>query len=276
MGEKTNVEWCSHTWNPWRGCQEVSPGCANCYAREFANRNPSVLGEWGEGTYRAVASDRYFAEPITWNRKAGEDGVRRRVLCGSMMDIFEDRPDLVRARYRAMRVINRCRNLDWLLLTKRPQNIRKLWWEAAWEGRYEGLRGLVSAPHVWMGTTVEDQRRAAERIRYLLAADVHTRFLSCEPLLEEVDLQPWLAGGGIHWVIAGGESRQGGRCRKCDIEWVESIVEQCRRHGVPVFVKQMGSVLFADRQQLKLIDKKGGDINEWPDHLRLRQFPERR
>lgn len=272
----SNIEWTDFTWNPWRGCEEVSPGCSNCYARQFARRSPEVLGEWGHGTNRVVAKPTYWIEPSKWNRKAFRDGVRRRVFLGSMMDIFEDRGDLHEPRSRAQRVISECHNLDFLLLTKRAQNIKRLWEDCR---TFDvGIPGLQDTkhwpyfPNAWFGCTVEDQKRAEERIPLLLSVPAQLRFLSVEPLLEPVNLSSWLLDGGIHWVIVGGESMQGGRCRPCDIEWIEEVVWQCQVAKVPVFVKQLGSQIRMGGPLLR-IGRKGDDMADFPDHLKVRQFP---
>lgn len=273
MGSSTNIEWCDITWNIWRGCAEVSPGCANCYARTFAKRNPDVLGEWGKDAYRALASDAYLAKITQENRRASRDRVRRRVFLGSMMDFFEDRPDLVGMRELGIYSMGSCKNLDFLVLTKRPENIDRLW--------PMNMQTAYSIPppnyqlmdNVWFGVSVEDVKRADERIPRLQDKDVRVRFLSVEPILEYIDLNRHLQRGGIHWVIVGGESQQEKVCRRTQVDWIEAVVAACQGNGVPVFVKQMGGLPYDGLQQLKLKSKKGEDVNEWPDHLRIRQFP---
>lgn len=288
MAENTGIEWCDHTFNPWRGCAEVSPGCANCYAREFAKRNPRVLGEWGQPGHRAMASEHYWQQPLSWEIKAAEEGRRRRVFCGSMMDFFEDRPELHVPRRKAVRLMWRTEDwLDWLIVTKRPENYGgvnrpSLWptglgW-ATHDGSPWSLRGCISEfNNVWLGVTVEDQKRADERIPLLLSIPAYVRFLSMEPLLEEVNIEKHLGRGtaGISWVIVGGESLQAGRQRPAWVEWIESVVEQCRRLKLPVFVKQMGDRVYTDDgRQLLQLGRKGKVMEGWPPHLQLRQFPE--
>jgi len=270
MADTTGIQWCNHTWNPWRGCTEVSPGCDNCYAREFSYRNPKVLGVWGEGDNgtRPIAAEATWRAPARWNRDAIAAKEERRVFCGSLMDFFEDRDDLFNPRIRAMRTINNCQNLTWLVLTKRPQNIQKMW--------ADNPRGTVwnQDRNVMFGTTVEDQKRADERIPIMQSVMRVYRartFLSVEPLLEEIDLDVHFSKCPVDWVIVGGES--GGGSRPCDVEWVESVVVQCQKHSVPVFVKQLGSRCVADGILMKLLNKKGGDMSEFPDWLQLRQFP---
>src|SRR5688572_29932027 len=130
----TKIEWTAtvrpdgtvspgYTFNPWRGCAKVSPGCTHCYAETLSKRNPAVLGTWGKDGVRAIGSDAYWRQPLAWNRAAKQAGERRRVFCASLADVFEDRPDLVGPRHRLVDLIQLTQHLDWLLLTKRPENI---------------------------------------------------------------------------------------------------------------------------------------------------------
>lgn len=232
MGETTKIEWCDHTFNPWRGCTKVSAGCANCYAERQSRRVPQVLGIWGDDGTRVIASEAGWKEPVKWNRAAAKAGVRRRVFCGSMCDICEDRHELIEPRIQLKRLIEATPHLDWLLLSKRPEQYSRLFYGPECWPR-----------NVWVGTSVENQATADERIPHLLAVDARVRFLSCEPLLWPVDLRRWLPdtaddrdGCLIDWVIIGGES--GPKHRPCEIEWIADIVSQCRAAGVAVFVKQ--------------------------------------
>jgi protein gp37 len=272
MGENSKIEWTHHTFNPWRGCTKVSPGCAHCYAETLSHRNPATLGVWGDKGTRVVAAESYWRQPLKWDREARAAGERRRVFCASLADVFEDRPDLVAPRVRLFHLINETPNLDWLLLTKRPENVR----------RFQGGAGVPRSwaesmpPNVWIGTSVEDQERADERIPHLLAIPAAVRFLSIEPLLGPVDLRriPNLSpdrcryfddvesltlngkvypSRRVHWVIVGGES--GPKSRPMDRAWVLAIRDQCRAAGVPFFFKQM---------------TKKAPI---PDDLLVREFP---
>ena len=120
MSERTAIGWCDHTFNPWWGCQRVSDGCARCYAEAMAKRTGNPV--WGPGA-RRFFGEKHWQEPVRWNAAAERLSVRRRVFCGSMCDVFEDRPDLVEPRGRLWRLIRATPHLDWLLLTKRPENI---------------------------------------------------------------------------------------------------------------------------------------------------------
>lgn len=263
MAESSSIEWTVHTFNPWRGCSKVSPGCQNCYAEATATRNPAVLGVWGPNGTRPIAADSGWSHPLKWDRQAARTGERPRVFCASMADVFEDRPDVLEARDRLWRLIEGTPHLDWLLVTKRPQNATRLTpasWQTGWPA------------HVWLGVSVEDQRRAEERIQLLLEVPTSKRWLSCEPLLESLDLSPWLAPNRVGWVVAGGES--GPEARRCQVEWIRSLVQQCDRAGIPPFVKQVGDNPNPDGlQDITLIGKKGGNIDAWPEDLQRREYP---
>jgi len=240
MGETTAIGWCDHTFNPWRGCTHVSPGCEHCYAEAMARRVGGRHGSWGAGGARVVASEAYWRTPLRWNAKAAAAGLRRRVFCASMADVFEDRPDLVAPRGRLFDLIAETPALDWLLLTKRPGNVARLY---------------DPQPNVWLGVSVEDQRRARERIPVLLAAPAVVRFVSAEPLLEPLDLGPWI--GALDWVIVGGES--GPQCRPMEPAWPRRLRDQCTAAGVAFFFKQWGGRTHAAGGSLL-------DGREWVEH----------
>ncbi|WP_337175398.1 DUF5131 family protein [Paludisphaera sp.] len=267
MGYLTGIEWCDHTWNPWRGCAHAArhrdgtgeaPECLNCYAEDGSRRNAANLGEWGPGSARAVGVPAYWDLPRKWDRKAEADGVRRRVFFASYADVFEDRADLVPHRRRAFDIIDECPNLDFLVLTKRPEMVGTLWpWGR--ETRRE---------NVWLGTTCGHPDSlwrvdALLSVRHLAAL----AFVSAEPLLAPLDFGGRL--GGIRWVIAGGESRLRGEPRPCDPEWIRGVAMQCELAGTALFVKQLGG----NPVGLSLSHPKGGDMEEWPEDLRIRELP---
>lgn len=302
----TKIEWTATTradgtvvpgysYNPWRGCSKVSEGCAHCYAESLSLRNPSVLGVWGDKGKRVIASENMWREPLKWNAAAEKVGERRRVFCASMADVFEDRPELEAPRRRLARLIGETPCLDWLLLTKRPENakemINRMWFaDAEWPKNY------------WLGVSVEDQASLIRRISILDPIPAPVKFLSCEPLLSALNftdgpLDPYSTMGewsmldGVDWVIVGGES--GPKARPCNIEWIRSIVRQCQANRVPCFVKQLGSHVIGSEDELmrrigerlpglqlaphvrwKLLDDKGGDHSEWPEDLNVREFPD--
>lgn len=245
MGKDTAIAWTDHTFNPWWGCTKVSPGCQHCYAETLAAR--FAAGMWGPTGRRRVMSEHYWHDPIRWHRAAVKAGRRARVFCASMADVFEDNPQVAAARARLFALVEVTPALDWLLLTKRPQNILRLL-PPAWQA--------APPPNVWYGTSVEDERRAAERIPALLAVPGSVRFLSCEPLLGPVNLAPYLAG--LHWVITGGES--GPQARPADLAWFRTIRDACLGAGVAYFHKQNGG-RGADKGG-KLLD--GQAWQQWP------------
>jgi protein gp37 len=250
VGE-TTISWTDFTFNPWWGCVKISPACTNCYAATFDKR---VGGDhWGAKAERRFFGDKHWDEPRKWNEAAARGGVRRRVFCASMADVFEDRDDLVASRGRLWQLIDATPHLDWLLLTKRPENIASM------------MAPLGQLPqNVWIGTTVESQEYAVARIPHLLAVPASVHFLSCEPLLGRLDLGGreantiWTGGDWlrrftlrdegrepavvledrprIDWVIAGAES--GPRARPQNLDDFRSLRDQCARAGVPFFLKQ--------------------------------------
>lgn len=242
MSEFTGIEWTDHTFNPWWGCAKVSEACIFCYAEEWAGRFPKTQGLWGADAGRKIASEKVWGDPIRWNRAAEKAGARRRVFCASMADVFEARDDLDEHRSRLFGLIRETPSLDWLLLTKRPEQIRPRtppsWW----------LRGFPA--NVWMGATVESQEQAEKRIPHLIGIPARVRFLSCEPLLGPVVLadacNDWLNDEpGIDWVIVGGES--GSTSRPMHIEWARSLRDQCDGALVPFFFKQWGESVPTDQ-----------------------------
>jgi len=240
MGKETNIAWCHHTFNPWRGCEKISAGCVNCYACTMAKRNPKVLGQWGGvETERVVASESYWRQPRAWDIEAEGAGERRRVFCGSMMDVFEERGDLETHRKRLWETIYLTMNLDWLLLTKRAESMH-----------YTCRHWNEMPKGVWLGVTVEDQAAADRRIPLLAPlSNANVRFLSVEPMIGPINLgllgtcaKSWgcgysLVADHIRWVIVGCES--GPNRRPMQREWLIDIIHQCRDADVPLFVKQV-------------------------------------
>lgn len=260
MAEQTGIEWTDHTFNPWWGCEKVSPGCAHCYAEGVSNRYEGP-GLWGAGHRFRFFGDKRWAEPFRWNRKAEREGVRRRVFCASMADVFEERDELESWRSMLWATIEQTPWLDWQILTKRPEFARK-WLASTYD------RDPVPYPNVWMGVSIENARHTwrADVLREIPAA---VRFLSCEPLLGSLFQAPkrgrtfepdenrlcrncgreygshagtscFSAGStglpaprvhtkfaldltGIDWVIVGGESGPG--ARPMQIDWAREILE---------------------------------------------------
>lgn len=238
MAENSRIEWCDHSFNPWWGCQKVSPGCANCYAETLSKRTGRTV--WGPTAPRMQMSEANWRKPLKWNRDAEAEGVAKRVFTASMADVFEDRPELNEPRERLFRLIEATPWLQWLILSKRPLNMLLLapahWQHDGWPKNTVAM------------TSVEDQRRADERIPQLLAVPAPLRGLSCEPLLGPVDLFSvggwenaaywWGRDIKLDWVIAGGESGPGARPMHPD--WARSLRDQCKTAKVPFFYKQTG------------------------------------
>jgi protein gp37 len=197
------------------------------------------------------------------------------VFCASLSDVGEDHPAWIAPRARLFALVHETPWLDWLLLTKRPENMVSLWERAA--TCRDGVATQRLWPdNVWVGTTVEDQKRADERIPELLKVPAAQRFLSCEPLLERVDLSaaaPPIRGrpslARLDYVIVGGESGPG--ARPFALEWARDIVAQCKAARVAVHVKQLGAQPTLDGGLVQLRHRrKGGDLSEFPADLRLR------
>jgi len=240
MAEVTGISWTDHTHNPWIGCTKVSPGCDHCYAEaDWDKRYHRV--EWGGARSRTKS-----AAPTSWDRKAREAGERRRVFCASLADVFDNQvPDEWRADL--WNLIDRCRALDWMLLTKRPQNIANM------------LPSGWPWSNVWLGTTTENQTEADRRLPILLRIPAVVHFASVEPQLEPVDLRRYL-NAGLDWAIVGGESGKG--CRPFDPEWARSLRDQCSASGASFFMKQLGGYPY-----------KRGMLDDLPIDLRIREWP---
>ena len=228
MAKNSQIEWTHHTFNPWWGCKKVSPACDNCYAELWAKRMGHRL--WGTDSPRRFFGDAHWREPLRWNEEARVSGSRQRVFCASMADVFERRADLNAQRDRLWELIDNTLHLDWLLLTKRPQNVARIApWGSSWPA------------NVWLGTSVENQTLAEKRLPFLLKNPAAIRFLSCEPLLGPLDLRQWFRRNdcySIDWIIAGGES--GSASRPMHPDWITSLLHQCQDFAVPFHFKQWG------------------------------------
>lgn len=310
MGKNSGIEWTHHTFNPWIGCTKVSPACANCYAeRDFDHRYKKV--QWGPNGTRVVTSEPNWRKPIQWNKEAEKADVRERVFCASLADVFEDwdgpvlnasgetmhyfpasrlhwgtegqgtssdELTLRDVRKRLFNVIDQTPYLDWLLLTKRPENIRRMW--------SPDMFGEKRRKNVWIGTSVENDHYAGKRIPELMKCrDLSpVLFLSCEPLVGSVDLSSWLGEKqqftrnqngvmqsnvvAIDWVITGGES--GPNARPADPDWFRGLRDQCIEFNVPFHFKQWGEF---DEHQVRVGKKNAGRLL---DGVEWNQVPETR
>lgn len=244
---ETKIEWTAaadgspgYSFNPWVGCTKISPGCDRCYAEGWAKR--SGLVAWGGAPRKTSAEN--WRKPMVWQRKAVVSGIRARVFCASLADVFDNQAE-PGWRMDLWRLIAATPDLDWLLLTKRPQNIRKMLpdgWGDGW-------------PNVWLGSTVEDRERAAQRLPVLGATPATVRFISAEPLIEDwSDMLPAaLARWRLDWIICGGES--GGGARDMPADWARRLRDATLAGGSAFFMKQMS---------------RKADI---PADLLVRQFP---
>ena len=223
MVENSKIEWCDHTFSPWVGCTKITPACDHCYAESWAKRagHPEL---WTGERRRTTPAN--WRKVDAWNREASRTRRRARVFVASLSDVFDNQVD-PEWREDLWTLIRLCGALDFLLRTKRPQNIVKLLppnWGAGW-------------PNVWLGTTVEDRRRAEINLPALTAVPARVRFVSAEPLLEDwSDMIPE-AASHIDWLICGGES--GGRARPMPEAWARAFRDQCRVSGIRFFMKQM-------------------------------------
>lgn len=357
MAENTKISWADHTFNHIRGCVKIAEGCKNCYAATMSKRNTKTLGLWGpEGVgRRVVAAESYWKQPRKWDREAAKSGVRKRVFCASLADVFEDwsgpmhdtsNVQLFRCpcgatrylvgyckscgkmphsgqlamgdvRRRLFELIDATPNLDWLILTKRPENIRKFWPAVECNtcggyGKVPGWSGSLASnsleqtaedcpecsvidmehrENVWLLTSVAVQADADRNVPELLKCRdlVPVLGISAEPLCGPVNLRKWMPH--LDWVIGGGES--GHDPRPCNIKWLRSLQQKCGVAGVPFYMKQFGAKPVADeqwpmtsgadwnsqagedRQAVRQIrHSKGADPSEWPEDMRVQQFPE--
>lgn len=245
MSANSPIEWTDHTFNIAWGCEKVSPGCAHCYADTLSSRYGHDV--WGKDKPRRVFGEKHWAEPLKWNRAAEKEGIRKRVFCSSMCDVFEEHPTINEEREKLWPLIRATPWLDWQLLTKRPDNILGHL-PSDWGLDREDCSGYSN---VWLGTSVENQR-FANRVLQLCVVPARVRFLSMEPLLGFVDLADvWegrtFRGNKIHWVIVGGES--GPKHRPMRMDWARCIRDQCADAGVPFFLKQLGGPANKKRGQ---------------------------
>lgn len=278
MGQNSAISWTDHTFNPWVGCLKVSPGCKNCYAETLMTRKGRWANTWGPSSTaeRLRTSEAKWKEPLKWNSDTwkqcacgwrgsvrdllpqpmsayplacpnccqgyGLSDTHQRVFCASLADVFEDNDQLIDWRLDLFDLIRETPNLDWLILTKRPE-VAKLFFS---------LRSDLLFDNIWLGVSAEDQEQADKRIPELLEIPVRIRFLSAEPLLGPIDLNKrelicadWRKGLTIgtylDLVIAGGES--GPNARPMALNWVRSLRDQCQATGVAFHFKQWGEFL---------------------------------
>lgn len=250
MGENTNISWCAHTINWWIGCQKLSPACDLCYAEALMDKRYGRV-KWGNHP-RSRTSKSTWDSPLKWNRQAEKDGTRPFVFSSSLSDIFDNQVD-PQWRADAFEVMRRTPRLVYLLLTKRPQNIVKL---------SDAAGGLPK--NAALGTTVEDQVRSDINLPALKVAEIELRplftFGSFEPLLGPINIPPTLIPD---WIIAGGETNQGGqKARPSNVNWFRDLRDMALSANVPFHLKQITE------------NGKPLPMSDWPDDLRIQDFPE--
>jgi protein gp37 len=243
MSATSRIEWTDATWNPVRGCTKITPGCAHCYAAVFAERFRGVPGHPYEQGFDLRLVPEKVLDPLLWRKP-------KRIFVNSMSDLFHPGvPDSF-----VLRVAEVMTQANWhvfQVLTKRADRMRHL--------LQTKLRFAAEQAHIWWGVSVENRKHGLPRLRELAAAPAALRFLSIEPLLEDLGR---LDLGGVDWVIVGGESGAG--ARPMNPEWVRSIRDQCREARVPFFFKQWGGVRKGEAG--RFLD--GQTYDEFPEPLR--------
>jgi protein gp37 len=270
VAETTGIAWTDSTFNPWIGCTKVGPGCDHCYAEALDKRHRwKGATHWGAGVERMRTAPSNWAKPLAWNAKAAASGKPWRVFCASLADVFDNevpqewRTDL-------FRMIAKTPALTWLLLTKRIGNALPM--------LHKMMVDAPPLPNVWIGATIVNREEADRDVPKLLATPAAIRFVSYEPALGPVD---WRRYPGIDWIIVGGESTQGAKARPFDITAARSTITQCREINAAPFVKQLGSApiwshCIGNSQAIDTIhfkDRAGADPTEWPEDLRVQEFP---
>ncbi len=249
MAQISKIQWTDFSWNPWQGCHKISLGCKYCYM--YRNKNM-----YGQIPHIVVKS-----KPLTFNKPLRIKEPSLIFTC-SWSDWFIEEADAWRDE--AWDIIRQTPQHTYQILTKRPERIAECLPDDWGEGY----------SNVWLGVSVESMD-VLDRIYDLIQIKAKVRFLSIEPLISPVSLPMIIMDSKISWVIIGAESGNNNgkyRYRLCELYWITRIVEQCKAAEIPVFVKQLGTHLS---KELKLKDRHGGDINEWPKHLKIRQMPQK-
>jgi len=250
MAEFTSISWSDATWNPWIGCQKVGPGCENCYALARDVRFDKGV-HWGPGAPRRRTSAANWRMPYRWNRLAQAAGVRKRVFCASLADVFDNAVD-PQWRRDVAKVIRETPHLDWMLLTKRIGIVQKLV-DRDFDGELPG--------NVWLGASIVTQEEADRDVSRLLEVNASIHWLSMEPLLERVVIDPAMMAR-LDMIVVGGES--GKNARTMNLEWAYDLLDQAHRGDTAFHFKQMSQ---ADRPS------DYGDFQAFPAGLRVRELP---
>lgn len=298
--ENSNIKWTTHTFNPWLGCQRVALGCTNCYA-EFLMDTRYHKAKWGPQGTRVLTTDAYWKKPVKWD-DAEKWNERPRVFCASLADVFEEwQGPIVNSkgdrlfsyvdhnasaqdgsigltmddcRRRLFKLVDDTPNLDWLLLTKRPENIKKMWPHKQDQSEAKKIctEGSLAHPfyrgNCWLGTSIACNADLKNLDVLAQCRELSPiRFASIEPLIEDIDYEFGLRLinsklGDLSWVIIGAESDQGSPARPCDLNWIRKIVGLCNAASIPCFVKQ-----------IQIDGRTTDDIAEFPADLQIQEFP---
>lgn len=230
MGKDSKIEWTHHTFNPWIGCEKVSPACLNCYAEELNKRFRWV--EWGAGKPRREANPAVWAKALRWNKAALDAGRRDRVFCASLADVLD--PSVPKEwLHDVLQLVQGTKSLDWLLLTKREQELQRI---PAVIQEVLGVKGGM-LPNLWVGVTAENNEFWKRRVPLLMEVLAVVRFVSVEPLLGPITMGD---GPAPDWIIAGGES--GPRARPMNPAWLRGLRDDAKERGVAFLFKQWGGV----------------------------------
>lgn len=253
MSDHSKIEWTDATWSTSHGCDKCDETCKICYAERFAERFRGVPGNAFEQGFDFRLVPKNMELPLHWKKP-------RRIFANSMSDTFhKEAPDVY-----IIRMAEVMAEADWhtyQVLTKRSQRMRDL--------LNSKLKFAAHLPHIWWGVSCGNRKNGIPRIAHLQATDVAVRFLSLEPIIEDLgqlDLH------GIKWAIVGGESGPGSR--PFEVNWARDLIQQCRHQGVKVFVKQVGFHPVDNGSPFKILgNNKGGDMADWPKDIRVREMP---
>jgi protein gp37 len=278
MGTKTAISWTEKTWNYFRGCSEKSPGCVNCYARNMAARF-SGPGQPYEGlafmdkrgrshwTGKVISVPGHLDDPIRWQSPS-------LIFTNSMSDLFHERAE----RNGIINWFEVMETANWHIfqtLTKRVELMPEILSGITLKsGRNLGSDPL---PNVWISVSIENEKMAAERAKWLAATPAALRWWSAEPLIEDIDWERWLSVSKADWVVFGGESKQGSAdlCRPMEMKWIHNGLRACEKLGIPAFVKQLGFWLAKDtlRPEKFKADPSGKKPDCWPQDIRVQNYP---
>lgn len=271
MADNTNIEWADASWSPVTGCTPISEGCQNCYAKRMAQRLRGRFGYPKDDPFKVTFHPDRLEQPLKWKKP-------RKVFVCSMGDLFHD--DVPAYTYTGNQVTanhifataHKCPQHTFLILTKRPKNMKSfcMWW-------HNGQKGHIT-PNIWLGVTAENQKQLNRRWPILAQTRAAKKFISGEPLLEPIDFHLGDLQSDVIWRRAFGASTYGNRIlpdwgiigcesgpkrRFAKLSWFRNVRDQFKGAGIPLFIKQ-----------IEINGKVSHDMSEWPEDLRIRQYPE--